>query len=121
MGLAVFKHRQLQLALLIVVLAVLVGVRSPVFLSASSLDSLLTDSAILVMLALAQMLVILTRGIDLSVASNLALSGMAVALISRHWPALPIGALIPMAMAIGLGLGAINGALIGYLRLPPIV
>jgi len=114
-------HRQVQLALLVVLLAALVGARAPVFLTASSLDSLATDSAVLVMLALAQMLVILTRGIDLSVASNLALSGMAVALLSRALPALPIGAVIGVATAVGCVLGAINGTLIGYLRLPPIV
>ena len=36
------------------------------------------------MLALAQMMVILTRGIDLSVASNLAMAGMLSALASRE-------------------------------------
>lgn len=121
MKLEVFKQREVQLAILIVLLVMLIGARAPVFLSARSFDSLFTDSAILVMLVLAQMLVILTRGIDLSVASNLALCGMVVALIGRKFPALPISVLIPSAMGIGLLLGSINGALIGYLRLPPIV
>jgi rhamnose transport system permease protein len=67
------------------------------------------------------MLVILTRGIDLSVAANLALCGMAVALIGERSPGVPVGLLIVVAMAIGAALGAINGALIGFLRLPPIV
>jgi rhamnose transport system permease protein len=115
------RLRELQLALILTVLVALVGARAPVFLSAKSIDSLLTDSAILVMMVLAQMLVILTRGIDLSVAATLALSGMAVALLGQKFPGLPVAALIPIAMTCGLALGALNGALIGLLKLPPIV
>lgn len=115
------KRREVQLAFILVALVALIGARAPVFVSAKSLDSLLTDSAILVMMALAQMLVILTRGIDLSVAANLALSGMAVALLGQRFPELPVAVLIPAAGACGLLLGSINGALIGGLNLPPIV
>jgi rhamnose transport system permease protein len=115
------KRRELQLGLILCVLIALIGVRAPVFVSGKSIDSLLTDTAILVMMALAQMLVIVTRGIDLSVAANLALCGMVSALIGQHFPQVPIWLLIPMAMLCGLVLGAINGALIGFLRLPPIV
>jgi rhamnose transport system permease protein len=110
-----------QLALILALLVAVVGARAPVFLSLKSIDSLFTDSAILVMMVLAQMLVILTRGIDLSVAANLALCGMAVALLGQKMPGTPILLLILAAMAVGAALGAMNGALIGFLRLPPIV
>jgi rhamnose transport system permease protein len=115
------KHREVQLALILVLLVALIGARAPVFISARSIDSLLTDSAILVMMVLAQMLVIVTRGIDLSVAANLALSGMVVALLGQRYPGLPVALLIPIAMACGALLGSLNGALIGLLKLPPIV
>ena len=75
------KQREALLAAMVVALVLLVGLRAPVFLSAQSLANLLTDSTLLVMLALTQMLVIVTRGIDLSVASNLALSGMVAAML----------------------------------------
>jgi len=117
----VVKLREVQLALILVVLVGIVGARAPVFLTGKSIDSLLTDAAILVMMALAQMLVILTRGIDLSVAANLALCGMAVALIGQKAPGVPLGVLVLVAMTLGAALGALNGALIGLLRLPPIV
>jgi rhamnose transport system permease protein len=115
------KRREVQLALILVVLIAVVGARAPVFLTAKSVDSLLTDSSILVMMVLAQMWVIVTRGVDLSVAANLALSGMAVALLGQKFPALPVAVLIPIAMLCGLALGALNGLLIGFLKLPPIV
>ncbi len=115
------KQREVLLALLIVMLIGLVGLRSPVFLSMSSMSSLLTDSTLLIMLALTQMFVIITRGIDLSVASNLALSGMMSALLAAKFPELSLVVIILVALGTGLFLGLINGWLIGYLELPPIV
>lgn len=115
------KQREVQLALLIVLLAGAVGLRAPVFLTLGSLANLLTDSTLLIMLALTQMFVIVTRGIDLSVASNLALSGMMAALLAVNYPHLPLVLVMLVAVVIGLLLGLVNGYLIGYLDLPPIV
>jgi rhamnose transport system permease protein len=115
------KQREVLLAGLTVVLIGLVGLRAPVFVTGASLGNLLTDGSLLVMLALTQMFVIITRGIDLSVASNLALSGMMSALLASKHPELPLVAVIFVAVAIGLVLGLINGYLIGVLELPPIV
>lgn len=117
----ILKQREALLALLIVLLIALVGLRAPVFLSLSSMSDLLTDSTLLIMLALTQMFVIITRGIDLSVASNLALSGMMSALLATKFPDLSLLVIILVALGIGLFLGLINGWLIGYLDLPPIV
>ena len=115
------KQREVQLALLIVLQAGAVGLRAPVFLTPGSLANLLTDSTLLIMLALTQMFVIVTRGIDLSVASNLALSGMMAALLAVNYPELPLVLVMLAAVVIGLLLGLVNGYLIGYLDLPPIV
>lgn len=115
------KQREPLLALMIVALILLVGLRAPVFLSASSLANLVTDSTLLVMLALTQMLVIVTRGVDLSVASNLALSGMVAAMLASHNPGMPLLLVVLAAAVTGLALGLVNGWLIGMLALPPIV
>ncbi|MFS2018179.1 ABC transporter permease [Massilia sp. CT11-108] len=117
----ILKQREPLLAAMIVLLVVAVGLRAPVFLSAGSLANLVTDSTLLVMLALTQMLVIVTRGVDLSVASNLALSGMVAAMLGAHYPGLPLPLIMLAAVAVGLALGLVNGWLIGYLELPPIV
>ncbi|WP_020654734.1 ABC transporter permease [Massilia niastensis] len=115
------KQREVLLALVIVLLVGLVGLRAPVFLSGASLGNLVTDSTLLVMLALTQMLVIVTRGIDLSVASNLALSGMVAAMLGARHPELPLLLIVLAATCVGLVLGLVNGWLIGQLALPPIV
>jgi rhamnose transport system permease protein len=116
-----FKQREPLLAAMIVLLVVAVGLREPAFLSLDSLANVVTDSTLLVMLALTQMLVIVTRGVDLSVASNLALSGMVAAMLGAHVTGLPLPVIMLAAVGTGLLLGLVNGWLIGYLELPPIV
>jgi rhamnose transport system permease protein len=113
--------REILLALILLGLVLAVGARAPVFLTLGSLNGVLTDTAILAMMALAQMVVILTRGIDLSVAANLALSGMVVALLSEQAPQLPVIATIVIATAVGAWLGFVNGALVAFVGIPPIV
>jgi len=120
-ALAILKHRDAALALIVVALVVAIGLRAPVFVAPESLVGVLTDTSFLFMLTLAQMAVILTRGIDLSVAANLALVGMIAALLSRAHPELPILGVIAASIALGAGLGAVNGALIAFLGIPPIV
>jgi rhamnose transport system permease protein len=97
------------------------AVRAPVFLSAGSLDTLITDGSILAMMALVQMLALITGGIDLSIAANMALVGMVTALVSRAHPDLPVVATIAMSLGLGGVLGAINAALIAVVGMPPIV
>ena len=65
-----------------------IGVYAPAFVSPANIATVLDDTSILFMLVLAQMIVILTRGIDLSVAANLALSGMISASLAQHFPEL---------------------------------
>jgi rhamnose transport system permease protein len=115
------RHRDAALALIVLALVAAIGLRAPVFVTTDSLIGVLTDTSFLFMLTLAQMAVILTRGIDLSVAANLALVGMVSALVSRAHPDLPIAAIMLMAITLGGLLGAINGALVASIGIPAIV
>jgi rhamnose transport system permease protein len=93
----------------------------PGFASPRSLAGVLDDTAILIMLAMGQMLVILVRGIDLSIAANLALCGMLAALFNKAYPAAGVAPVLALTLAAGTLLGACNGALVWKLGLPPIV
>ena len=115
------KSRELLLAVVIAGLILLIALRFPAFARPASLAGVFNDSAILIMLALGQMAVILTKCIDLSVAANLALTGMAVAMLNAAYPGLPIVALLVIAVAMGAMLGAVNGLLVWRLDLPSIV
>ena len=120
-ALALLRHRDAALALIVVALVGAIGLRAPVFVTPDSLVGVLTDTSFLFMLTLAQMAVILTRGIDLSVAANLALTGMIAALVSRAMPGLPVIGIIALALCLGAALGALNGAFIAFVGIPPIV
>ncbi|HEY64772.1 MAG TPA: ABC transporter permease [Caldilineae bacterium] len=113
--------REVGILLFIVALVVVVSLRSPYFLTLDNFRDILLDIGVLVIVAIGQTMVILTRGIDLSVGSGLALSGMIVGMtISAHWGIPP---LVALAMGIGVGivLGAFNGLVVTKGNVPPII
>jgi len=113
--------RDVILGFALVALVGVVSMRFPAFASVKSLSSVFNDTSILIILALGQMAVILTRCIDLSMASNLALVGMCTAMLNAIMPALPIPLLVIIAMILGALLGCVNGLLVWKLDIPPIV
>ncbi len=114
-------RRDIALGFIVLLLFGLVTAAFPQFARPSNLAEVLDDSAILIMLALGQMLVILTRGIDLSIAANLALSGMLVALFNKNYPGAGVLPVLLLAIGSGALLGLLNGMLVWRLKLPPIV
>jgi rhamnose transport system permease protein len=115
------KSREALLAAAIAVLVALIAARFPAFIRPANLANVFNDTAILIILALGQMAVILTRCIDLSMAANLALCGMVAAMLNAAFPGVPVPALIAVAILTGAALGAINGLLVWQLGIPPIV
>lgn len=115
------KHRELVLAGAILVLLALVTLRYPGFIAPGNLVRVFDDTSILIILALGQMVVILTRCIDLSIAANLALCGMIVALLNVAFPGLPVPLLIGAGIVAGAAFGAFNGVLVWKLGIPSIV
>ena len=115
------RNREAALAILIAVMVIGVGLYAPAFVTPRSLLGVLNDTAFLFMLAIGQTMVLLTRGIDLSTAANLALTGMLVALVGQHGPDMPAVVYIALGLAIGAALGLAIGLLVGGLGIPPIV
>lgn len=113
--------RELGTVVLLVLVFVAAACKEPRFLEPASLNSILLWIPLLVVVGLGQMLVIVTRGIDVSVGSMVGLSGILVGMLFRAHPALsvPIGALA--GVGIGLALGSFNGWLIAGIRIPPII
>lgn len=117
----ILKNREALLALIVAMMVAGFATRAEGFASAGNLANIFNDTSILIILALGQMTVILTKSIDLSVAANLAFTGMAVAMLDAGYPGLPLALLIVLAVVIGATLGAINGFLVWLLQIPPIV
>lgn len=113
--------REVLLLIAIAVLLGLISLRFPAFVAPSNLRVVFNDTAPLILLAIGQMIVILTKCIDLSVAANLALTGMVVSLVNIAAPGLPISVIMVIAIAFGTVLGMVNGILVWKLAIPPIV
>jgi len=113
--------REAILSAAIILLLLLISTRFAGFIAPSNLVNVFNDTAPLIILALGQMVVILTRCIDLSVAANLALTGMVVAMLNVAMPGLPIPVIIAIAILLGAVMGAVNGLLVWKLAIPPIV
>ncbi len=93
----------------------------PAFLRPANLAGVFDDTALLILLALGEMLVLLTRGVDLSIAANLAFTGMVVALLNQYHPGLGLAPVLVLSVLMGAALGSVNGLLVWLLRIPSIV
>ena len=116
---SLLKNREALLALAILVLLGLVTTRFAGFVAPSNLALVFNDTAPLMILAIGQMIVILTKCIDLSVAANLALTGMVSALLNGM--GVPLVIILPAAILLGAALGAVNGILVWKVGIPSIV
>jgi rhamnose transport system ATP-binding protein len=90
-------------------------------LSAANLTAVAMDAALLMIVAAAQMLVILTRNIDLSVASVIGLTAYVAASYMHLHPTASVVAGLAVACAIGLSCGLINGLVVTLGNVPAIV
>jgi rhamnose transport system permease protein len=118
---AAIRFRELGIAAFILALAALVSLRAPAFLSVDNFRDILLNISILVIVALGQMLVIITRGIDLSVGSVIGLSAMMVSSTLVLFPGLPMPVALLLGLAIGAVLGSLNGLIITVGKVPPII
>ena len=94
---------------------------SPVFLTVDNVfDNILRQSAVIAIISVGMTFVIATRGFDLSVGSNVALSGSIMALLlTDHGVPVLVGAVV--AVLIGAAIGSTNGILIAKLKIPPFI
>src|SRR6266511_1587577 len=106
-----FVVRELGILLALGLLVALTAISNPRFLSAQSIKDLLLGSTILAILAVGQAIVVITRNVDLSVGSVLGLSAFSTGTLFVSMPDAPTF----LAIALGLGLGAVCGAFNGAL------
>jgi fructose transport system permease protein len=90
------------------------------FLTASTLSLILKQVTVVGIIAIAQTLVILTAGIDLSVGIILVICAMIMGRLTTLND-VPYYLAIPIAFAVGTAMGAINGILITKARIPPLI
>ncbi|GAA3583042.1 ABC transporter permease [Klugiella xanthotipulae] len=101
------------------VICAVAAMLSPEFLTVRNLSNLLQQSSLTGIIAVGMTLVILTSGIDLSVGSTAALSGMVVAIALDGFVPVPLAILL--ALLVGAALGFLMGSISAWLRLPAFI
>jgi len=105
-----------------IVLAVLIlafGFASPNFASFDNIANILTQSTILLLVALPATLIIMTEGLDLSVGAVVTFAAIVLASVALATGSVLAG--LCAGFAVGLAFGLLNGTLIAHLGIPPFI
>lgn len=115
------RFREVGILVFLVLIMVLTSLKAPQFHTLENFQNILLDIPLIIVIAMGMTLTIISRNIDLSVGSMLGLSAMLVGMTFRANPNLPL--LVAMAMGVGIGLvlGAVNGILVTRIRVPAII
>ena len=108
----------LAMLLLVVLVA---AIRQPRFLGAESLNNVLLGFPLLAIVGMGAMLVVVTRGVDVSVGSIVGVAAMVVGGLFRAHPTMSVALGLLAGAGVGLALGSVNAAAIAWGRVPPIV
>jgi ribose transport system permease protein len=106
---------------IIIVFLVMAGLStaiSPEFFSWINISNILKQSAVPGIVSLGMLMVVMTAGIDLSVGSIVALTGVLAVGLQRNMPLVPA---VLLALCVGLLAGAINGLLVTKRNMPPFI
>jgi ribose transport system permease protein len=120
------SQRGLILGVLVALFVIFTAASPADFLTGFNMLSLLTATAVLLILATGQTFVLITAGVDLSVGSVLVFSGVLAAKtmvafggVNASWAGVVAG--IAVGVAAGAAWGSVNGFLVAWARIPPLI
>ena len=111
--------REISALVAYVVLLLVVGIIAPSFFAGGNLRDLVINNAPILLIAIGMTLVILVGEIDISVGSQFAVCSILAGYLAKTGMPMPL--LFACLLLIGALMGAINGLLVGWLRLPSII
>jgi ribose transport system permease protein len=103
-------------ALILLILVVIVSLTTPVFFTTRNIGNVFSQTSVIAVLALGQLLVIISRGIDLSVGATVALSGVVGAIVYQHDHSTVL--VVLAILGTGLAVGLCNGLVYVVGRVP---
>ena len=123
--------RKYGIVIVLILMIILLSIIQPAFLSPVNIFNVLTQSCIFGIMALGMTFVIISKGIDLSVGSVLAFSGVIAASFAQeldatekyfpNMPLLPVIVPVLIALTIGAACGFVNGFLIAKTKIPAFI
>jgi ribose/xylose/arabinose/galactoside ABC-type transport system permease subunit len=107
-----------SLVVMLAVIAIFFAQASPVFGTQRNLDNLLLDITTIGILAVFTTMLMIGGGLDLSIGSTVALCGVVIGALQGTWGILPAAA---FAVVVGAFVGVINGFLVTYVGINPLI
>lgn len=117
----ILSSRNTGLIIVLLLLLVLARILTPGLFSSFMIINTLQNNAIYALLAVGEFVIILTGGIDISIASQLAFVGIICTKLSCDHPDVPGIVFFLLAIVLGAFCGALNGFLVGYLHMVPMI
>ncbi len=117
----IFRMREMGVLVTAVLAFVVVAVIEPNFLLYDNIKSILLYVPLIIVVAMGEMMVIITGNIDLSLGSILGFAGIAVGLLFIQNPCFPVLPAFILGTLVGAILGFFNGVLISKLKIPAII
>ncbi len=113
--------RELRTLLLLLIVVLVTTAIEPRYLNPISIRSILLWVPLLAVIGMGEMMVIIIRGIDVSVGSMVGLAGMVVGLMFRDLPGFSIPMAVAVSLLLGLAMGSLNGFLVARARVPAVI
>ena len=113
--------REIGIIIMLIITFVAAGIVEPRFFLIESIRSIILYIPLIIVVSIGECMVIITRGIDLSVGSIVGLTGMIIGIILRDYSGFPIWLSFILAFSIGAVLGSFNGLLVALLDIPAII
>jgi rhamnose transport system permease protein len=120
-GLGLLQLRELRALALLVIVVVGASLIQPRYLNQNSVRSILIWIPLVAIIGMGEMMVIIIRGIDVSVGSIVGLAGLTVGLLFRDVPGFPVFLAVIVSILIGLALGSLNGVIISRAHVPGVI
>ena len=117
----ILRSRNTGLILVLVILLIAAKILTPGLFSTYMIINTLQNNAIYAILAVGEFVIILTGGIDISIASQLAFVGIICTKLSCDHPTVPGIVFFLLSIVLGALCGALNGFLVGYLHMVPMI
>jgi len=113
--------RETLLVIILILLFVIVDLFNSSFLTGASIQQLIKNNAVTMIMALGMLCVMLVGGIDISITSTLAFSGMAIGMLLKYNYISNTVLAFVIAIAIGTACGLVVGLVISRVDVPPII
>lgn len=118
-----FRRSETILIIVIIILSLVIGIKSPSFFSVASVFDIFRSSIVQLIFALGVLIVIVSGGIDISFPTIGIFSGYTAVVFMQKFELNPSSLLIPVAMSVTIGilLGAVNALFIAGFGIPTLI